>query len=127
MTKKILTTVLASVLTVSFLAGAVTGCGSRRTEADRGLGTAQVQQEAAGGVISVKVNPEVAVSYDENGMVTAVEGRNDDGKAVMADYTGYEGKECSLVISEIVAEINEAGYLVEEVEGQGRQITLEIE
>ena len=75
----------------------------------------------------LKVNPEIAVFYDENGAVTKIESRNDDGKKVITDYTGFEGKECRVVIGELIALINEAGYFVEETEGEAHQITLEIE
>ena len=79
MTKKHLITTLAAVLTVSLFSGVMTGCeteiyrqaqpeGFSRTEAD----------EEKGGVIAIKVNPEIAVFYDENGMVTKIEGRNDE-------------------------------------------------
>ena len=131
MTKKHLMTTLAAVMTFSLFAGLMTGCGSRNADAGtaNGAGTAQMQVEElpSAGVISLKVNPEIAVSYDEKGMVTKIEGRNDDGKTVAADYTEYEGKECRQVIRDLVAKINEAGYLTEEAEGSGRTITLEIE
>ena len=93
----------------------------RRREYEPGTG------DAPGGVISVRVNPEIAVTYDEQGLVTMVDGRNDDGKTIAADFTEYEGKECRQVICDLVAKIDGAGYLVEETEGKGRQITLEIE
>lgn len=129
MTKKRLMVTLATVLSLS-LFGGLTGCGSRQPAepAAKQTGTAvETQAEEQGGVISLKVNPEIAVFYDENGAVTKIESRNDDGKKVIADYTGFEGKECRVVISELVALINEAGYFVEETEGEAHQITLEIE
>ena len=127
MTKKKLMATLAAVLSLSLCGGIFTGCGSRETTAaPSGLGT-ETQQEKQGGVISIKVNPEIAVSYDEAGMVTAIEGRNDDGKNLAADYSGYEGRPCRDVIKELVAKINDAGYFVEEADGSARKITLEIE
>ena len=129
MTKKRLTATLAAVLSLSLFGGLI-GCGSRQPSdpaaAQAGI-TAETQTEEPGGVISLKVNPEIAVFYDENGAVTKVESRNGDGKKVIADYTGFEGKECRTVIGELVALINEAGYFVEETEGEAHQITLEIE
>ena len=46
---------------------------------------------------------------------------------MITDYTGFTGKECRTVISELIARINEAGYFAEEIEGEPHQITLEIE
>ena len=129
MTKKRLMVTLAAVLSLSLFGGLI-GCGSRQPAepATTQSGTAvETQAEAQGGVISLKVNPEIAVFYDENGAVTKIESRNDDGKKVITDYTGFEGKECRVVIGELVALINEAGYFVEETEGEAHQITLEIE
>ena len=129
MTKKNLIKTLAAVLTLSLFTGVMAGCGSRSADGNMNpaQGTLQVQEQAEGGVISVRVNPEIAVTYDEQGLVTMVEGRNDDGKTIAADFTEYEGKECRQVICDLVAKIDGAGYLVEETEGKGRQITLEIE
>lgn len=129
MKKKTLIVSLATVLTLSLFGGLI-GCGSRQQTGPSAAqtGTAvETQTEEQGGVISLKVNPEIAVFYDENGAVTKIESRNDDGKKVIADYTGFEGKECRVVIGELVALINEAGYFVEETDGEAHQITLEIE
>lgn len=127
MTKKKLMVTLAAVLSLSLCGGLFTGCGSRGTAAaPSDIGTA-IQTEESGGVIALKVNPELAVYYDDKGMVTKIEARNDDGEKIIADYSGFEGKECRLVIGELVAKINEAGYFVEEADGKGNQITLEIE
>ena len=127
MTKKKLMATLAAVLSLSLCGGIFTGCGSRETTAaPSGLGT-ETQQEKQGGVISIKVNPEIAVHYDDQGMVTGIEARNDDGEKIIADYTGFEGKECRVVIGDLVAAINKAGYFVEETDGKTNQITLEIE
>ncbi len=82
---------------------------------------------ASGGTLYLSVNPEIAIFYDGDGKVTKVEGRNDDGSKILADYTGYEGKEARQVVRELVAEIGEAGYFAEEIEGENRQITIEIE
>ena len=128
MTKKHLITTLAAVLTVSLFFGVMTGCGNRNLPAGAAGDVHQTEaDEEKGGVIAIKVNPEIAVFYDENGMVTKIEGRNDEGKKILTDFSDFEGKECKQVIRNLVAKMNEAGYLVEEAEGKGKQITLEIE
>lgn len=127
MTKKKLMATLAAVLSLSLCGGLFAGCGSRETTAPTSGAGTEIQKEETGGVISIKVNPEIAVHYDDQGMVTKIEARNDDGEKVIADYTGFEGKECRIVIGDLVAAINEAGYFVEEADGKTNQITLEIE
>ncbi len=79
-----------------------------------------------GGVLCLKVNPEIAVNYDNDGNVTGVIARNDDALKILAGYT-FQGKDAKTVVSELVTAIGEAGYFVEEMEGQRRKITLEIE
>ena len=82
---------------------------------------------AEGGVLYLKVNPEIAVAYDTDGNVTSVNSRNADASALLEGYTGFEGKSTREVVSELVTLIGDAGYFVEEIEGEKRQITIEIE
>ena len=83
--------------------------------------------ENAGGVLCLKINPELAVHYDENGKVTKVEARNADGARILANFSGYEGKETSVVLEELVKLIGKAGYFVEEAEGAPRKVVLELD
>ena len=79
------------------------------------------------GTIILSVNPSVAIEYDEAGKVNTVRSVNDDGQKIVEGYVEFENKDASIVVREVVDRINQAGYLVEEVEGEGRQITIEIE
>lgn len=123
-TKSILAVALALVLCVVFMFA----CGQKKEKRNENLNADAnvIEQVAEGGVLYLKVNPEIEVSYDAAGKVVKVEGRNDDGRKILETYAGYEGKECRQVISELVNAIGSAGYLVEEIEGQNRQITIEI-
>ena len=123
MTRKKLTALLGAGLALSMAVCLLAGCSKPAQSTATAAAPAALKQ---GGVIYLKVNPEIAVRYDDKGMVTSLEGRNPDGKEILDGYTGYEGKECKAVIGELVARINEAGYFVEEVEGENRQITLEV-
>lgn len=87
----------------------------------------ELAQLAAGGVLRLKINPEIALHYDENGMVTKLEGRNQDGVQLLESFTGYEGKETSVVLEELVQLIGQAGYFVEEADGSVRRIVLELD
>lgn len=114
---------LTGIMIISM--GIFTGCSSQSSgPALAGNETAAL---ASGGTLVLRVNPEIAVEYDENGRVTAIRGKNEDGKDIVAGYQDYIGKECREVVGDLVNAIHEAGYFVEEVEGEGRKITIEIE
>lgn len=78
------------------------------------------------GTLIIKVNPEISVNYNNKGLVTSVEGLNEDGKNILTSYSDYIGKPTGLVAKEIVKLINENGYFVSDVEKSKHQITLEI-
>ena len=85
--------ILLGALTTFTLAASVfiTGCGSQ--DAGGSLPPAEesqteIQTETAGketaalaekGIITLSVNPEISIEYDENGMVTNLTGNNVDG------------------------------------------------
>ena len=81
----------------------------------------------SGGTIFLKVNPAIAISYDNDGNVTDVEARNQDAKVLLETYTDFQGKTTKDVVTELVAVIGNAGYFVDDVDGESRQITIEIE
>ena len=89
-------------------------------------GSASAVSLATGGTLYLSVNPEIAIFYDGDGKVTKVEGRNDDGSKILADYTGYEGKEARQVVRELVAEIGEAGYLRRKLKGRTARLPLKL-
>ena len=117
MKKSVIAIVLALVMSLACL----TGCGQNASAPASGT------EIASGGVLILSVNPEIAVEYDEKGHVTGVTARNDDAIAIIDSCEGLIGKETRSVVTELVNSIGEAGYFVEEVEGEPRQITIEIE
>ena len=118
---------LALIIALTLVCGLLftTGCVQPPAAADALDGAADALP--AGGVLRLSVNPEIAVHYDADGLVTGVEARNDDGAAILAGYAGFEGKAARQVVAELVTAIGEAGYFVEEIEGERRQIVIEIE
>ncbi len=80
-----------------------------------------------GGTLILSVNPEIAIEYDTDGNVTSVEARNDDAQPIVAGLSDLQGQPARQVITELVQAIGNAGYFVEEIEGQPRQIVIEIE
>lgn len=97
----------------------LTGCGQ--------LGLNKNKDITKGGVLVLKVNPEIAVEYDEKGVVTGLTARNNDAMEILNSVDGLIGLEAREAISTLVKAIGDAGYFVEEVEGEYRKIVLEIE
>ena len=121
---------LLTLAAVAMLAlTSLTGCGGNNESANVPAANEMASTEIAeGGVLCLRVNPEIAVHYDNEGLVTKVEARNNDGKTIVQDYTSdYVGKETREVVKDLVTAIGDAGYFIEEVEGESRQITIEIE
>lgn len=121
MKKKNLKSILAIAMALILSLACFAGCGQSAVSTESGVNLAN------GGVLCLKVNPEIAINYDESGLVTGVTARNDDALKILANYSGFQGKATRTVVSELVTAIGNAGYFVEEIEGQRRQITLEIE
>lgn len=126
--------ITALLLVLALSALLLVGCAVPEQLAANILSPAQVEvrtesQEKllTGGVLCLKINPEIALHYDENGKVTKLEGRNADGAKLLENFAGYEGKETSEVLEELVQRIGEAGYFVEEAEGSARKIVLELD
>ena len=88
-------------------------------------GCAQAQGPA--GVLTLAVNPEIRIAYDESGRVLSLEGANPEGERIVSDLPDYIGRDCSAVVEELIGLIHEAGYFVEEIEGEPRRIVLELE
>lgn len=133
MTNRQLTIVLATLLAVIVGGGAVFAIwsGTRTSASEPTVAVASTTERElpypeGGGTLILRVNPEFAIHYDADGMVVGAEARNDDAKAMGVDLASLEGQECRVAVSTLIARINEAGYLVEEVEGEGSTIDLEV-
>mgnify|MGYP003292375736 CR=1 FL=1 len=109
MNKKMLLTLTTGCLLVTAM---FTSCGQEREELS----------SAAAAHIYLSVNSEIKISYNNDGLVTEILGVNKDGKGIVSVYDNYIGKDCSDVVSKLVEEIHAAGYFVEEVEGEHKQI-----
>ena len=108
--------ILAAASSLAVLAALLTGCGAQPQESS-----------VTAGVLTLRVNPEIAIHYNQSGKVVALEGDNQDGREIVEAYPDYIGKECEVVVQELVEEIHAAGYFVEEVEGQPRRVVLELD
>ena len=79
------------------------------------------------GTLMLSVNPEIRIDYDKDGKVIALAGQNGDGKKVVNGYADYNGKECGVVLKDLVVEIDEAGYFDEDIDGKEKNIILQLE
>lgn len=114
--------ILAISISCIMAAAVFTGCGKTDNET-----ASKTDTITAAGHLYLSVNPEIKISYNNDGLVTKIIGVNGDGKDIVSDYDNYIGKECREVVSELVEEIHEAGYFVEEVEGEQKKIVIELE
>ncbi|MFR5601433.1 MAG: PepSY domain-containing protein [Lachnospiraceae bacterium] len=99
-------------------AAIMTGCAAAETG-----GTAMAEK----GFLTLSVNPEIQIEYNKDGKVTALTGQNDDGIKILKEYPDYVGKDCEAVIKDLIVEINEAGYFVEDIDGNTKNIVLQLE
>lgn len=111
---------LCAVLTIAMIAS-FTGCGK-----DQKAGATGNKADAYGRIL-LSVNPEIEIEYDDKGIVLEIEGVNDDGKTIVADYAEYEGKECAAVVNELVQKIYEKGYFEKQVDGHAKNIVVKLD
>lgn len=89
---------LAALTTFTFTAAVfTTGCGSQGagTEQKKEITAAESSQGTAladTGIITLSVNPEISIEYDEEGKVTALTGKNVDGEGIVSAYQDYQEK-----------------------------------
>ncbi len=112
------TSIIAIALALVMSLTLLTACGQSSTSKS---------SPVSGGVLVLSVNPEIAVEYNEKGIVTGITARNDDALAIINNQKGLIGQPARSAVAALVAAIGKAGYFVEEVEGAQRQITIEIE
>lgn len=80
-----------------------------------------------GGILTLRSAPEIAVSYDEQGLVTDLTARNDTAAAILEPFTDWAGQSVDAILTRLVEAIGQAGYFVDDIEGQPRQLVIEIE
>ena len=108
---------LCAALTIAMIAS-FTGCGKSQAAANK---------TDAYGKILLSVNPEIEIEYDDKGIVVEIEGANDDGKTIVADYAEYKGKECDEVVNELVQKIYANGYFENQIDGHVKNIVVKLE
>ena len=79
------------------------------------------------GTLILSVNPRIRIDYDENGLVTAVSGKNTDGIEIVNNAGALEGLECAEAVQILIREIHSAGYFIDEIDGERRNVYLKVE
>ena len=87
----------------------------------------EIENSMSTGTLYLMLNPEIAIEYDEEALVTAVHGENADGEELIETYTDYVGKHSRVVIQELILKLGEAGYFENEVEGETKRLVIELE
>ncbi|WP_458397014.1 PepSY domain-containing protein [Anaerotignum sp.] len=108
--------VLATAVILS-MALAATGCGTSAPTETASL--------AAGSVL-LSMNPEIEIEYDKDGLVLELEGINDDGRGIAANYKDFAGKPTAEVIGKLVEDMHKAGYFDKKVGGKEKNIVLKL-
>jgi hypothetical protein len=119
--RKLFSAIIALLAVLGILAGC-TAPGQPAAET-----TVEANSEAGGGTILLKVNPEIAVRFNEDGIVTDVFARNSDAQPIVAAHGDLTGQEATAVIRSLLGSIHDAGYLIDDLDGERRQITIELE
>lgn len=123
--------ILLGAMAGAALVAALSGCGTTPSGSPQAQGAnvavPQDQTVKTAGTLLLSVNPEIEVEYDDEGLVTEVEGVNDEGRGVVSDYAGYEGREARDVVSDLVGEIYRDGYFDQTVDGHDRNVVVKLE
>jgi len=80
-----------------------------------------------GGFILLNINPEIRIGYNADGNVTTVTAENKDAEALLHNFKGYEGKSCKAVVDSLLVLVNDAGYLIDEIDGENKVIVIQLE
>ena len=121
--------IIATAAVGAALVATLGGCGAAlgTAQSTPAGASAETASTRAAGVLLLSVNPEIEVEYDERGLVTEVEGVNDEGRGIADGYSGFEGRECREVVSELVTEIYESGHFNQTIDGHDRNIVVKLE
>lgn len=80
-----------------------------------------------GGFVHLNINPEIRVGFNADGNVTSVDTLNSDAEVLLKNFTGYEGKTCKEVINRLLTLVKQAGYLIDDIDGENKVIVIQLE
>lgn len=80
-----------------------------------------------GGFIRLNVNPEIRIGYNADGTVTGISAENSEAEALLEGFTDYHGKSCEEVIDKLIAMVTDAGYLIDDIDGENKVVVIQLE
>ena len=116
MNKKWMALSLTAVFSLSLLTACSTPSAQSTQDTPQGVGT-----------VLLSVNPEIQISYDDEGNVVALTGQNEDGKQVVSAFQEAKGQPCEKVVPALVERIHEDGYFDDTIDGNEKNIILKLE
>ena len=116
MNNKWLALSLTAVFSLTLLTACSTPSAQSTQDTPQGVGT-----------LLLSVNPEIQISYDDEGNVVALTGQNEDGKQVVSAFQEAKGQPCEKVVPALVERIHEDGYFDDTIDGNEKNIILKLE
>ena len=126
--KKILAILLSMVLVLGMFAGcgkneaggAAGGAAAGNNNSGSNAGTGETgTQVSVGedtyGMLVLNVNGAMNIYYDSEGLVVNVEGINENGNILAAEYEDYLGKATADVVSDLIANSSLSGFMTQDV------------
>lgn len=76
------------------------------------------------GSFTLRVNPEIRVSYNQKGNVTEITAKNEDGQKILDACKSFKGVPCEQAVAVLLNSIYENGYFNNMIDGNQRNIVL---
>ncbi|MBR3988433.1 MAG: PepSY domain-containing protein [Clostridia bacterium] len=80
-----------------------------------------------GGFIYLNVNPEIRIGFNADGNVTTLTAENKEAEELIKNYTDYQGKSCEEVVDTLIALIKDAGYLIDDIDGENKVVVIQLD
>ena len=103
--------ILAVMISVMMLLGVFTACGN---QAGTGETTGVPGTPVAAGMLVLNANAAVNISYDADGLVLSIEGIDNNGSALVGEYTNYLGKTVTEAVCDLIGNSFVSGMMEEE-------------
>ncbi len=80
-----------------------------------------------GGFIHLNVNPEIRIGFNADGYVNTITAENKEAESLLKDFSNYQGKSCEEVVDKLIALIKDAGYLVDDIDGENKVVVIQLD
>lgn len=101
---------IAMLISIVLLLGVFAGCGAQKPVPTTPA-TGDVSNPMAAGLLVLNAGAAVNISYDADALVLNVEGINDNGTILAAEYTDFLGKSCTDAVCDLIAASSSLGFL----------------